>query len=126
MNKKGQGGSVIGIWVGQLILFSLVVFGLIQVIAFAFPGGGAAVDDFVATYFKGSFLLFLFIAAGMIGMGINELLERLAIGIKPLFSKRLAAFLIIGVLVVLIGFGIGYAGEAGLIEHSMVQSMILP
>lgn len=127
MNKKGQMlQPATGLFITNLIMFGFVTFGMVQLLGYMWPGGGAALDELIIKWFGGVKLLFLFVASGLVGIAINEISERLLTQAEPLFTSRIKAFFVVGAVVVIIGLGISALGTAGIIPASTVQSMILP
>jgi hypothetical protein len=129
INKKAQvstmTGDVIGTQVAQILFFGLVVFGVIQLFAFLAPNFGISLDDFITKYFGGGTVIFLFIAAGSIGVAINEALAQLSVQNSP-FTSRIGAFIAVGALVAVFGWVFGYFVDSGIVTNSFVNSMLLP
>jgi len=129
MNKKAQTTiepDVTTFFIAKLFLFGFVVFGMIQMLSFASPAIGKWITNVVINYFGGVSLGFLFMAAGFIGIALNELVSRLTVGVEPLFTKRAMAFFAVGIVVVAIGFMINWFGPAIGISEQAMHSMILP
>lgn len=109
MDKKGQGvrrPELISIFVKRIFMFGLMIFGILQGMILFSPEFGKIVNDIIIKYFGGSSSIFLFVAAGFIGTGINELLERYFADVPRVFDKRVFMFFIMGAVVLGISFGV--------------------
>jgi len=117
-NKKGQaitvGQQYVSRFVIQIFSYSLISFGAIQAFSFMYKPFNGLVDNLVTSYFGGYTLVFLFFAAGFIGLALNEIFGRLLNPITglPVIEKRTWLFILIGLLCVIIGVTITALGNA--------------
>jgi hypothetical protein len=126
LNKKAQSGDIIGQYAAKVFFFGLVVFGIIQLFAFLAPQFGIKLDEIVTKNFGGGVVIFLFIAAGLVGLALNEVLTRVAANYQPIFDSRIAAFIVTGILVGVFAWVFGSLADAGLIGSNVAKAMLLP